>query len=444
MATVTLAIALLLPSCGNEKAVPPNSQETTTATPLPEVTSADSINHSPAESGFVNLTRNNTTVLGCGGVDGYYETYAADNGGVNVVYIDYATAQEMYLCASPNCTHDSEACNTWIPPEEAGLFPLVSGEHLLLIHRTYGGEEGVQAIPRIDHMNLDGSDRKTLIEFDANEYIKDVFAANGNTLICALNSVESSTSPEATFRLVEIDLNTGARTDFYEQSVQVGMEPIFMGVTDSGYCILSQFTETKSPSDFPDQEWNEISAEIARSRVYTWTAIPVGYNEAEQFFTYNGRIENYLAADGLYIYDQDAREVLHVSVPDAQQTHIATLPDENATSAYIDGRMDEWLLLSVRRYEQVENIEYNVAVDVCYAVNTETGEIVKLDITQQVAADQRMALMLAQTDSEILLVTDSETSNYPHYGMEYSVIGKEDYLHSNASALRRVQFIENS
>ena len=53
-----------------------------------------------------------------------------------------------------------------------------------------------------------------------------------------------------------------------------------------------------------------------------------------------------------------------------------------------------------------------------------------------------MAWTLAQNDTDMLLVTKSETDNYIHYGFEYSVISKEDYLNSNIAGLRRVTFIE--
>ena len=52
-----------------------------------------------------------------------------------------------------------------------------------------------------------------------------------------------------------------------------------------------------------------------------------------------------------------------------------------------------------------------------------------------------MATMLGKTSSDVLLITDSEVleNNY-HYGFVYSLISQEDYLNSNADALKPIQF----
>lgn len=399
---------------------------------------------SPIATGFTTLTRDGYTILGCGNEQGYYEIFYNEEVGNNIVYIDYATQQEVYLCASPNCTHDHEGCTAWIDPDAGGFTPLVSGEKLLLVHVAYGFESGESAIPRIDVAGLNGSDRHTLVEFAANERLKLVFSTNGNQLICALNEVnpDDIEDTNATLKLVLIDLNTGERTDFYERAVQIGgTEPLFMGVTDSGYCVLREQYTTKSEEDFPGQEWEDIADEIERSTTYTCTMIPVGGSEPVGTFTYSGRIYDLLCDDGLYYFDCDSRKVMRVSIPDGTATELATLPDEGATSAYLDGKMGDWFLLSQRYYENREDVSYPVANDCCYAVNVKTGELRPLEIRQEVSADRRMTTMLGKTSNEVLLITDSEVpETATHYGFVYSLISQEDYLNSNADALKPIQF----
>lgn len=394
----------------------------------------------PVATGFANLSRLNNSIFGSGGQDGFYETYAADNGGVNVVYIDYATANEIYLCSAPNCAHDSDACNAWIPPEEAGLAPLVTGDHLLLLHRTYGAETGYQAIPRIDHMNLDGSDRYTLIEFEPSEMLKDVFAANGDTLICALTSI-SEDSSDTVYKLVMVDLATGERTDFYQQTIDVSAPPLFMGVTESGYCVLASSRDTLSEAGLPDKDWDEISGEVKAARENSWDIVPVGVDQRVTAASYTGAIEQMMGPDGIYFYDPATEQLCRVSFPDGQITTLATLPGTGTMAPYLDCKMDDWLLLSFRTAVERE-AQSILTTDTCYAVNTVSGEIRELSIRQEIGDSREMAWTLAQNDTQMLLVTKSETENYVHYGFEYSVISKEDYLNSNAAGLHRVTFIE--
>lgn len=439
-----LLAAALLAGCGAQSAAPGSE---TPAGPPPQPapsTAGDTGGVSaaqPAATGFVTLGRTDQSYLGCGGRQGFYELRYDDAGAANILYIDYATAQEVYLCAAPNCTHDHEGCTAWIDPEEGSYIPLVSGEQLLLVHIAYGYEEPQRAIPHIDAAGLDGSDRHTLVEFAANERLKSVFAVNGDTLVCALNAVDpdDAENVNATLKLVQIDLNTGERTDFYERAVQIGGEPVFMGVTENGYCVLREQYTAKSEADFPGREWAEIADEIARSTQYTCTIIPVGCAQPAGTLTYSGRVCDLLCSDGLYYFDCDSREVTRVSIPDGTSVALTELPDAGAVSAYLDGKLGDWFLLSQRYYEDRPEVSYPAAVDDCYAVHVQTGELRALSIRQEVAADRRMCCMLGTTDTDVLLITDSDVPELARSnGFAYSLIAKEEYLNSNAAALRPV------
>lgn len=399
----------------------------------------------PVATGFTNLTRDQYSILGCGSEQGYYEILYDETNRANIYYIDYATRQEVYLCAAPNCSHDREGCTAWLDPEEGSYLPLVSGEHLLLVHIAYGAEAPERAIPHIEAANLDGSDRHTLVRFAANERLKTVFSANGSQLVCALNVVnpDNLEDTNATLKLVLIDLETGERTDFYERPVQVGgTEPVFLGVTENGYCLLREQSAARSEEDFPGQEWSDIVEDIQRSTRYTCTAIPVGSARPAGSFSYSGRIYDLLCSDGLYYFDCDTRQVMRISVPDGQTEELAVLPDVGAESAYLDGKLGDWFLLSQRYYETRAEVSYPAANDCCYALNVETGELRELTIRQEVGADRRMATMLAQTADNVLLITDSDVPETAyHYGYLYSLISREDYLNSNADALQPVAFL---
>ena len=214
-----------------------------------------------------------------------------------------------------------------------------------------------------------------------------------------------------------------------------------MGVTENGYCVLREQYTAKSEADFPGQEWADIADEIARSTTYTCTMVPVGGAQPVGTFTYSGKLYDLVCDDGLYYFDCDSRKVMRVSIPDGTEIELATLPDEGAVSAYLDGKMGDWFLLSQRYYENQPGVSYPVAIDCCYAVNVQTGELRPLTIRQEVSADRRMATMLGKTENDVLLITDSEVQETAyHYGYIYSLISQEDYLNSNAAALKPIQF----
>ena len=67
------------------------------------------------------------TVYGAAGPDGYCSVVstARADGSLNIRYTDYASMQTVYLCAQPNCAHDSESCTSYQPGE---TIPSVSGD----------------------------------------------------------------------------------------------------------------------------------------------------------------------------------------------------------------------------------------------------------------------------------------------------------------------------
>lgn len=57
------------------------------------------------------------TVYGAAGPEGFYSIagIARPDGSLNIQYTDYASLQTVFLCAQPNCAHDSESCTSFLP-----------------------------------------------------------------------------------------------------------------------------------------------------------------------------------------------------------------------------------------------------------------------------------------------------------------------------------------
>ena len=56
---------------------------------------------------------------------GFYSVVSNEDQSKNLMYIDYASKKQVYLCDQPNCTHDSEQCNSWIAPCGGTVVPVV-------------------------------------------------------------------------------------------------------------------------------------------------------------------------------------------------------------------------------------------------------------------------------------------------------------------------------
>ncbi len=123
--------------------------------------------------------------------DGYYYL-SREKGlpeGVNIKYIDYATQTERFLCADPNCTHDTESCTSYV----AGSGDIFVGyQHLY----TNGWKSGVQV------RDLDGSNCRTLedvpgaflaVDRDRLYYLRNTYDASRNPVSSVLEYINVDT-----------------------------------------------------------------------------------------------------------------------------------------------------------------------------------------------------------------------------------------------------------
>ena len=118
----SVCLAVLLCACagrGQTPALPAGS-------PAPAATAA------PLE--LAPLQDAEGTVYGAAGPDGYYSVVstARADGSLNIRYTDYASMQTVYLCAQPNCTHDSESCTSY-QPGGSGVSLMMAGGQLVLV-----------------------------------------------------------------------------------------------------------------------------------------------------------------------------------------------------------------------------------------------------------------------------------------------------------------------
>ena len=148
------------------------------------------------------------TVYGAAGPDGYYSVVstARADGSLNIRYTDYASMQTVYLCAQPNCAHDSESC-TGYQPGGSGVSLMMAGGQLVLVSPGTGPWGEQPSPPRVCVCGPDGSRRRQAASFEANQQLDGPYLTDGKNLYAALRTVQAQTATE---ELVCIDLGSGA------------------------------------------------------------------------------------------------------------------------------------------------------------------------------------------------------------------------------------------
>lgn len=158
---------------------------------------------------IVHMALNDAPSVYAASPKGIYSIQQMRPGSYNLFFADAETGQEMYLCASPNCTHSTDECTSYLRMEN-GTYGFTLGfyrDHLYLFQSATTGE----TLPYLMQLDSDGKDRTIIASLKEGENFVGNVYGYGNSILCEISGVlEQGTSYQA---LIQIDLDTGSRTD---------------------------------------------------------------------------------------------------------------------------------------------------------------------------------------------------------------------------------------
>lgn len=197
LTAMSLLLALLLFGCGGSASQAAALQDTSAQN----------------SAVFTALQRSSGWNYGGYAKDGFYYVSSAvrEDGSANLMYLDYTTMQTIYLCGQPNCSHDTEACTSYLPYSAGGVLCSVVGEQLVLVfpgnvHSSASASSTV--LPHIEVMGLDGADRKTTVTFEASQQINRPLVTDGTSIYCELDTVTDDGNMNAELIRVSPDAGT--------------------------------------------------------------------------------------------------------------------------------------------------------------------------------------------------------------------------------------------
>ena len=182
---------------------------------------------------------------GCHTREGYYyltsepEKLADGNYGIHLMYMDFATQQEIYLCSNAGCSHNTADCPAVFlyedfPPYTSPLF--VHGDGLYILSKEmdsdggmstsdsyFGDAEGLmlgnadmgENSTILYRMNLDGTQREKIHTFDPSLTLEDYVMADENGIYVIAKKLSAERDGQDTYvtssqrRLLYLDLGTG-------------------------------------------------------------------------------------------------------------------------------------------------------------------------------------------------------------------------------------------
>lgn len=340
----------------------------------------------------------------------------------NLMYTDYSTGRQFYLCGDPACTHTSDSCTSWLGNTvgEVYLFAVPDGSSLYYAQQGNGEAENRDAqFSSIFAMNPDGSERHVLTQLKENARITGGIAADAQFLYYNVVTVKGITA-EPMIQLMRTDRDSG-ETEVLLKNLPVSYH---MKSACGSYLIY----ET---SDENGIQWKAFDLKTqAFQELYGY-----GYDDFE------GKTAVYQNMLFLLAKKQETQGTLMVyDLITGETNTIENVPIYAGDTCHFGGFFDDsWLVI-----DDVDNRNLSDVRELRHLVNVKTGEVLENDLTMDWYGERSPIAILAEAGDSLLVQTASEEAEIASIqdGVEVglkqqipvlSLILKEDFYRSKAN-----------
>lgn len=379
-----------------------------------------SVDPGPASSGELRLVSSAYGAITNSGVAtdaGYYSAESLQTGTVTVVYTDYTSRSRTYLCADPNCAHNSDSCTALFPATgTAALFASADGQTLYLAatNMADGDCAGI-----LYAFAPDGSNRREVYRLSGQQVAFGSVAESDSALYLEVQAMDPD-SYAVSWEILVLDPSSGeARTLFTTDQPGDRLTSAF------GNCLVFD-----SLSD-ADRSYYTVDASTGEKSeplyTYDYTA-QVRVEQAKDSFVYS-----------LQPGEGDRCDLFRVSLETGEEEKLAAdISIYDLDSTRFTGLFDGHAEIETSDTRDMENIQ-----PLKYSVNLSTGEVRQNTLSYQRYENTTFVLILAETASDFLVrsgevsrpvtVVDESgiATQVESSAPTYSLIAKSDYWNNN-------------
>ena len=341
----------------------------------------------------------------------------------NLVFYDFETLEQRYLCNAPGCTHDQPGCTSYLDTF-GSVEAYTYGDNLFLNYYSYndGTEDRNNWPSAIEKRNLDGTNPRLMITYPSHDLFTEVVFTDGEWLYYSDGS-----------GFVRLNIET------YEKQLVAEIPAPVRGTGEHGQSTLTSYTAQIASSYNGQFLWRRLNGDGTRDLLlmhpatgettvaHTWPA-PQNVQDSSRNtpFTYtpdgkgyyvdidNGTVRCYDIATGedSLVTDKYAGEntVIELELMDGDnkpytETHLS------AENMNLEGPYDGWLIIT--RTPQVE-AKTRWGEQVVTACNIDTGELSGEIPFQYYANASSKPLIIWGHSAAGLLVTEEVCSRPLH------------------------------
>jgi hypothetical protein len=387
--------------------------------------------------------------------DGYYylteEAAELKNGeyGTYLMYMDFATQQEIFLCSNTGCKHNTSDCPAVFlmddfPTMSCGIFVYQDKLFVLskeidyegvasqVLSSSIGSEmietEASQAT--LYQMNLDGTNRHKVYTFDAGLTVEDIVLGNDDGLYFVTKKTSNtqgkdnnSITNSSEKKLVFWDMKSKSVEDVCSLSFDDGMIWKITGCYNNVLVLNGvDYGKDLSADDYASDgdAWDDLyknSSEVI-------AILDLSTNILSEKYRIDNSKEHSIAVmdNMLYVSYADTKEIKSVNLENNEEKTLCSLQQSSIMDTFDN-------TLCCRSWDLASDYTY-------YFVNTETGEIQHSSLVNESLG---WALEYkAEIGSQVLAVYDYEATSlgdgaYDITQYKYALIEKSDLYAGNAN-----------
>lgn len=390
------------------------------------------------ENGYYYLTGETTKLR-----DGDYATH--------LMYMDFATCQEIYLCSTAGCKHDTADCPSVFLYDDFPMFTtklFIWKDNLYILSREYDDDgtmsenilsfddtEPESAPAVLYKANLDGTERKQIYTFDSDLTLEDMVVGDENGIYIITKKVSADRTGTISYttsserKLIFLDLES---LDIKEICSMDFHDKISWKVTDccGNSLILNGIDFGREISR--DEQWNDdIHKSLYENSFDVYSVLDLESGTATEIYRVSNKYEHSsrVIGDILYLSSSENQKIEGLNIITGEKKELCTLSHNLILDALGD-------MLCCRDWNLTGDFTW-------YFVDTKTGEIYHSGLVNK--CNGWDLEFYAQTASDILVVNDYDAKkcsdgSYEIYQKKYALIHKGD-LFSGKENYRKIKMI---
>ena len=407
--------------------------------------------------GDMKILNDSEHLASCYTNDGYYylteETEGLKDGdyGMHLMYMDFATQQEIFLCSNTGCQHNTADCPAVFLMDEFPIFSsgiFVYKDKLYVLSKESDDEgavtqdlsigfdnemieaEAAQAV--LYEMNIDGTNRRKVLTFEAGLTVEDVVLGNDDGLYFVTKKLSNTVGKDnnnittsSDKKLVLWDMTSKHTKDICSLNFDDGILWKIVGCFNDTLVLNGVDYGKELTSDdytMSDNDWKDLYKDSSD----VIAVLNLDTKSLSEKYRMDNSEEHSIAVVGNMLY------VSYANTGDIKSIHLESDEEKVLCSFPQNLIMDTFEnMLCCRTWDMTSDYTY-------YFINTETGEIQNSPLV-----NKSLGWSLefkAEVGSQILVVYDYEATSlgdgaYEITQYKYALIDKADLYAGNEKYL---------